>query len=64
MKSLDRLFDTQIMVAHRLTTIKNSDMIYFLDNGKIIESGTHDELMNIRGAYYKLYIAQENSVDA
>lgn len=64
MKSLDKLFDTQIMVAHRLTTIKNSDMIYFLDNGKIIESGTHDELMNIRGAYYKLYLAQENSVDA
>lgn len=61
MKSLDKQFETQVIVAHRLSTIKNSDKIFFLQKGKIIEYGTHEELYKQKGAYYQLYIAQENT---
>jgi subfamily B ATP-binding cassette protein MsbA len=46
---------TTLVVAHRLTTIKNADIIYVLDRGGIVESGTHDTLMQSSGAYYDLY---------
>ena len=46
---------TSIVIAHRLSTIVNSDRIIVLKNGKIHESGTHEELMGKRGSYYKLY---------
>ena len=45
---------TSIVVAHRLSTIYNSDMIAVIDNGQIIESGTHSKLMSLKGAYYDL----------
>ena len=48
---------TQIIIAHRLSTIQDADKIYVVDQGKIIESGTHLELMNKKGAYYQLYVA-------
>ena len=50
---------TTIAVAHRLSTIKNSDEICVLHEGEIVERGTHDELMNIEGYYKKLHDMQE-----
>ena len=44
-----------IVIAHRLTTIENADMIYVLENGKIAESGVHDQLISLNGQYAKLY---------
>ena len=46
---------TSFVIAHRLSTIKNSDCIIVLDHGRILESGSHEELMSKKGAYYKLY---------
>lgn len=49
---------TTIAVAHRLSTIKNSDMIFVFANGLIAETGTHLELQRLRGRYYEMYVAQ------
>ncbi len=49
---------TTIMIAHRLSTVRNFDMIYHIENGKIIESGTHDELMVSKGKYYEMFVSQ------
>ncbi len=51
---------TSFIVAHRLSTIINSDMILVIDKGKIVESGKHDELMQKKGYYYRLYVNQFN----
>ncbi len=45
---------TSFIVAHRLSTIRNSDRILYIDNKGIAEAGTHEELMNLKGLYYKL----------
>ena len=45
---------TSLVIAHRLSTIKNADKIIVLDSGKIIEKGTHQELMKKNGHYKKL----------
>ena len=45
---------TSFIIAHRLSTIRNCDKIMYIDNGGIMESGTHDELMAKKGHYYKL----------
>lgn len=55
---------TSLIVAHRLSTIKSCDEILVLDNGHIVERGSHDELMAKRGFYYNLYLIQFSSVDS
>ena len=52
---------TIIIIAHRLSTIRMCDRIYVLDKGEIIESGTHEELVNMKGKYYRLLKEQERS---
>lgn len=52
---------TTIAIAHRLSTIQDANCIYVLDKGRIIESGTHDELLALRGTYYKMYQLQAGS---
>ena len=53
---------TTLVVAHRLSTIRNADMIAVVDKGKIVETGTHDELMAIKGGKYQaLVLAQQSS---
>lgn len=49
---------TTFIIAHRLSTIKNADKIIYLENGNILELGTHEELMNKKGKYYQMYITQ------
>ena len=59
-KGLERLLKgrTSFIIAHRLSTIKNSSKIMYICNKNIAESGTHDELMEKKGYYYDLYMAQ------
>jgi subfamily B ATP-binding cassette protein MsbA len=49
---------TTFVVAHRLSTVQEADQILVLDEGKIIESGTHSELVTKQGLYRQLYDAQ------
>ena len=49
---------TSFVIAHRLSTIRNADQVLMLQDGEIVEQGTHDELLARRGAYYDLYMSQ------
>ncbi|TBO36450.1 ABC transporter ATP-binding protein [Pedobacter kyonggii] len=57
LQNLGKIMDgkTSILIAHRISTIKNADKILVLDNGKIIEQGTHNELLSLNGSYTELY---------
>lgn len=52
---------TAIVIAHRLTTVKHADCILVLDEGKLVESGTHEQLLEMDGQYAKLYKTQDFS---
>ena len=52
---------TTFIIAHRLSTIRSADQILVLDRGRIVERGTHDELMALRGKYYAMYRSQQGS---
>ena len=56
-KGMDKLMEgrTVFVIAHRLSTVRNSQAIMVLDHGRIIERGTHDQLISQRGVYYQLY---------
>ncbi len=51
---------TVIIISHRFSTVRNADKIYVLDKGKIVENGSHDELMNIEGKYKEAFNIQAN----
>ena len=59
-QSLEKIksIGTMLIVAHRLSTIQHCDKIFVLQDGKIIESGSHQDLLKNKGYYYKLYELQ------
>ena len=62
MTNLNKFFfnRTVIIIAHRLSTVRNADQIVFMENGEIIEVGKHDELLRNRGKYHSLVKNQLN----
>lgn len=67
-KIFDTLFKkgkniTMLIIAHRLSTIRSCDIIYVMDNGKVVEFGDHDTLLKKKGYYYKLYVSQVGSLE-
>ena len=56
MENLDHFFEgkTVVVIAHRLSTVKNADQIVVLEKGKVVETGTHTELTANKGKYYEL----------
>ena len=59
-KAMDKLTKgrTSFVIAHRLSTVRNADLIFVMDEGDIVESGTHDELLENKGLYYDIYTSQ------
>ena len=55
-QALNELFKgkTVIVIAHRLQTVKHADQILYIDRGQIMESGTHQELLDLKGKYYNM----------
>ena len=50
---------TVFVIAHRLSTVRNSDMILVLEHGEVIERGRHEELLALKGRYYQLYTGMQ-----
>jgi ATP-binding cassette subfamily B multidrug efflux pump len=59
-QAFDKLLEgrTSFVIAHRLSTIRHADQVLMLKDGQIVERGTHEELLELRGAYYELYMSQ------
>ena len=49
---------TSFVIAHRLSTIRDADLVVVIDKGRIVEKGSHAELMALRGFYHHLYLSQ------
>jgi ATP-binding cassette subfamily B protein len=64
-KSLGEFYKnkTAFVIAHRISSVKNADLILVLDSGKIVERGTHDELLARKGYYYSVFINQYGDFD-
>ena len=64
-KSMDELMQgrTSFVIAHRLSTIINADVILVVDNGDIVQQGTHESLLAQKGLYSKIYYSQYESVN-
>ena len=64
-KGMDQLMQgrTTFVIAHRLSTVQNSDVIMVLENGRIIERGNHDDLIEQKGKYYQLYTGNFEEVE-
>ncbi len=60
-RSLDGIACTKIIVAHRISAVKDADEIIVLDGGRVAERGTHSQLMALRGRYFETYVAQYNT---
>ena len=54
--------ETVFFITHRLTTVRNADLIIMMDSGSVVEQGTHDELMGLKGRYYCLFQQQESQL--
>lgn len=65
-KAMEKLLEqrTTIIIAHRLSTVRSADKIVVIDNGKIVDTGTHEELMTRAGLYQKLYEMQLKPIEA
>ena len=59
-RAMNRLMQgrTSFVIAHRLSTIRDADLILVMNEGRIVEQGTHQELLDARGFYHELYASQ------
>ncbi len=63
-QTLNELSDTtKIIIAHRISSVKNADEIIVLDNGEIVEKGVHEELLAKKGLYYETYLSQYGNME-
>ena len=62
-EALDRAREgrTSVVIAHRLSTIQNADQIVVIHNGRVLETGTHSQLLASQGHYYRLHMAQHRT---
>ena len=54
---------TTFIIAHRLSSVKHADIIFFMDGGKIVERGTHEELLALKGRYYSVFCDQYSDLN-